>query len=124
MSYFVQTINSTAGVKAENAGDALKFIKWHIKEYMQYDGCSMQDPYVQEILLKIENSTVLGQALMILEDISGKLNKQGNYTNLAYNGNVCSYNFESLTHMLERYGHGKLTVIGEDGEKHIYDYNH
>ena len=123
MSYYVQTVKSTAGIKAENAKNALSLLRSEVISKM-YNDMYDQD-YINEIEQKLDNVTVLGQALMILDDsvcnISGKFNKQGNYTNLYLAGNICSAEFDAVIYTLEKYGHGKLTLIGEDG--HISKYN-
>lgn len=125
MSYYVQTVKSTAGIKAENAKNALRLLRSEIISKMHND--RYDQDYINEIEQKLDNVTVLGQALMILNDsvccISGKLNKQGNYTNLYLAGNRCSAEFDAVIYILKKYGHGKLTLIGEDGRTSEYNFN-
>lgn len=125
MSYYFKTVKSTAGIKAEDAKNALRLLKSNVIRNMYND--DYDQAYVNEIEQKLDNATVLGQAFMILNTgrcyISGKFNKQGNYTNLTLEGNMCSAEFDSIIFILKKHGHGKLTIIGEDGCTQEYNFN-
>ena len=114
MSYTGQTAGTTAGIKKENVNRAFNELKQGLYEY-RYD-------FADGEYGRLMSSTSLGDFLVKI-GVTGKVTKQGNFTNLSYDGFYLDGGYEAFIYMLQKCGHGKIKILAEDATVYVYDFN-